>query len=183
MWMIHSDEEGEALRDLVKSSDRSSAIVAAALLENRLQYAIITRMAQDETIINQLFHSSGPLGSFSAKIKLGYLIKMYSQQACAEMTCIKDIRNDFAHKLGVRDFQTPTVRDKAKNLKMVERHIFPFGTKEEDTPQGLSPKMFEHDLDAQLSDPRRRYLLAVSFFVNCLTPIGRYPDLTYKTPF
>lgn len=81
MWIIYNDEEREAIHDLHTASDRAAAILGGTLLENRLEMAIQLRMAEDKEVLTQLFRTSGPLGSFSAKIDLGYLMKMYGKEA------------------------------------------------------------------------------------------------------
>lgn len=69
-WMLFNDDETEAVRELFKSSDRAAAIMAATIVETRLTAAIKHRFNPHVAVQNEMFRSSGPLGSFSAKIKL-----------------------------------------------------------------------------------------------------------------
>ncbi|MFT3673491.1 hypothetical protein [Aestuariivirga sp.] len=183
MWVIYNDDEAAAFKDLSSASDRAAAIVAASLLEDRLEMALRLRMIDDDKVAAELFRSSGPLGSFASKIALGYLLKMYSDAARRDLVCIKDISNQFAHHLDIRDFQSQSIKNKTQNLRLVEKHVFPYGTNPEEAPKDVGIKMFEQNLTEQLADPRRRYLLAVSFFVSGLTPIGRTSSNPHTTPF
>jgi hypothetical protein len=116
----HSADEKQVLcdafADIDRSEDRAAAIVAAAFLEDHLAIALKTRLHQDEKILNDIFRSSGPLGSFSAKIDLAFLIGLCSREAHKELHTIKDIRNEFAHRGLTRDFNSQRVRDLANNL-------------------------------------------------------------------
>jgi DNA-binding MltR family transcriptional regulator len=105
-----------AFEDIENSSDRAAAIVAAAFLEDHLAIALKRHFHQDEKILNETFRSSGPLGSFSAKINMAFLVGLCSKEACKELHTIKDIRNEFAHKGLTRDFNSQRVRDLANNL-------------------------------------------------------------------
>lgn len=123
-WSFASKDEAErdailvAFEDINNSNDRAAAIVAAAFLEDHLTMALKRCFhTADEKILNETFRSSGPLGSFSAKINMAFLIGLCSKEACKELHTIKDIRNEFAHKGLTRDFDSQRVRDLANNLK------------------------------------------------------------------
>jgi DNA-binding MltR family transcriptional regulator len=121
-WIGKADTEAEqlalleAFRDIDEGDDRAIAIAAAAFLEDHLAIALKARFHQDEKILNDMFRSSGPLGSFAAKINMAFLIGLCSKETCKEMHTIKDIRNEFAHKGLTRDFNSQRVRDLANNL-------------------------------------------------------------------
>ena len=81
----HSDDP-EALMDVYSEiesgSDRAAAIIAAAFVEDHLASAIKARFHPDEKLLNETFRSTGPLGSFSAKISFAFLIGLCSKEAC-----------------------------------------------------------------------------------------------------
>ena len=88
--------------EIDKGSDRSAGIVAAAFVEDQLTHLLKSRLRfedEDDTIMREMFRSRGPLGSFSAKIDMGYLMRLYSKTARRELETIKDIRNSFAHHI------------------------------------------------------------------------------------
>ena len=87
-WSLH-DHEIPAMEDLKKASDRAAAIIAGALVEARLQSAIQSRFQRDAKIEGDMFRSTGPLGTFSAKIKLSFLLGVVTQEAHRELETIK----------------------------------------------------------------------------------------------
>ncbi len=48
---------------------------------------------------------------------------VYDEEAHRELITIKDIRNEFAHKISVEDFESQSVSDKVKNLRIPEKYI------------------------------------------------------------
>jgi DNA-binding MltR family transcriptional regulator len=149
-------------------SDRAAGIVAGSIAETRLEQALRSRLRTADTtklkeIVQQLFRPSGALGSFSTKIDLGYLMRLLSDEAYKDLTCIKNIRNDFAHELGHDSFDVPSIRDRCKNLILVDRHVGPIPNRvgEIDAPLISSPNPYMGlpDYKEKLSDPRFRYTM------------------------
>lgn len=116
--MFPQDEHNEALKEIDGASDRAAAIIAASAVETRLEQAIKHGMIREANIEKAMFRASGPLGSFEAKIQLARLIGVVSPRAHKEMKTIKEIRNLFAHDLGIIDFNTIRIRDKCLSLTM-----------------------------------------------------------------
>jgi hypothetical protein len=168
----------DAFSDIDRSVDRAAAIVAAAFLEDHLAIALKTRFHQDEKILNETFRSSGPLGSFSAKINMAFLIGLCSKETCKELDTIKEIRNEFAHKGLTMDFNSQRVRDLANNLtfgKKWEITIAPVG-KEDDAVPG-KPIFVSGEKD-QPKTPREHYIKACQMLLTCLV----YSSRTIPTP-
>jgi hypothetical protein len=65
----------------------------------------------------------GPLSSFSAKIRLGYLLKLYAYLVRCELTAIKGIRNRFAHEQSPITFDTPNIVTLVEKLKLIKNHV------------------------------------------------------------
>jgi len=108
------------------------AIIAATYVEDRLQQGIISRLRRDSAftrdIIETLFHPSGPLGTFSTKIRLAFLLRIYGRQVYHELTAIKDVRNKFAHIIGenaLLSFQSPEIVKLCGKLKLIENYVRP----------------------------------------------------------
>jgi hypothetical protein len=124
MWNLISKEGVEEFRSMMaeiqSGSDRAAAIVAAACVEDQLGEALRVVMEKDETVIRDMFRSSGPLGSFSAKISLGYLLGLYEKDMKKEIDTIKEIRNVFAHRRETTGFDAQRARDLANNLSISE---------------------------------------------------------------
>lgn len=122
-WVIKDNTENEILQQLEKESDRAAAIIAATIIEDRLQDAIIAHFHEDEKILQLMFRVGGPMGNFATKIDLGFLIGVYGKDAYRSLVTIKDIRNEFAHQIRSKDFTTQKVSALIANLNFVEKFI------------------------------------------------------------
>jgi hypothetical protein len=174
-----SGDEQEALSaafiDIDESGDRAAAIVAAAFVEDQLAIALKKRLHQDDKIMDDTFRSSGPLGSFAAKINLAFLIGLCSKEACRELHTIRAIRNEFAHSGLTRDFNSTRVRDLANNLTFWNKWKITIAPADE----GDDPKpVFESGEKDRPTTPRQHYIKACQMFLTCLVVTNRtLPDL------
>lgn len=178
VWFPTDDDEITAIQELNKLPDRAMGIVAGALLERRLEIALKqslrdAEIKKGESVHGRMFHASAPLGSFSAKIDMGFMISLYSAGARKDLVVIKDIRNRFAHWLKVRSFDD--VKDLCDNLTSFEKHFFEYGGVP--TEPHPNPMMAQPDLQASLSDPRRRFFMAVELYCTALTVRSTPPGL------
>jgi DNA-binding MltR family transcriptional regulator len=164
VWISLSADEHSAIEDMeATKSDRAAAIVAAALLEERLAEAIKTKLHREKEVVERLFRPSGPLGSFSAKIDLGFLMGLYSKDAHADLVAIKEIRNEFAHRLRTKNFTSQRVRDLCQNIEVSDWNfeVAPARRKDKFKKQ----KMF---VDLDVKSPtyvRDKYVRACQVFV------------------
>jgi hypothetical protein len=110
------------------------------------------------------------------------MIGMFTDEAYQDLVTLKDIRNAFAHRLDVKDFQTPTIRDWCQNdLKLIETHVgnyTPSAT--EKTPVvsfGFAdrPRIYVKNIEPRKKLPRDRYLITAQLFSVCLAP-AELPD-------
>jgi DNA-binding MltR family transcriptional regulator len=177
-WIGTGDKEEteamiEACSDIDQSADRAAAIVAAAFLEDHLAIALKKRFHKDEKILNEIFRSSGPLGSFSAKINMAFLIGICSQEACKDLHTIKDIRNEFAHKGLTKDFNSQRVRDLANNLQFGKKYKITMMRvdKEDDSKSGEPIVVYgEEDMP---KTPREHYIRACQMLLSHLVCSNR----------
>jgi hypothetical protein len=92
--------------------DRTAALVSASDLEGSIEQAISKRMRPLSTQeYNDLFFGDSPLATFSAKIKLGYALRIYGSETRTELDLIRDVRNAFAHSRRAISFSIPEVAD------------------------------------------------------------------------
>lgn len=152
---------GYLVEEFAEQSDRGVAIIGGSYLENAVAALIKAdwRKASDsrsaENSLNDLFHNSGPLGSFSAKNKLAFLSQMIGEAFFSDLEIIRDIRNDFAHKL-VWDkdsvahdpltFETDSVKSRLNNIQIAKSH----------------PGTIFHGIEILPDSPRNKYILAVT---------------------
>lgn len=183
VWMLFTKDESEAIIELNTMSDRAAAIVGGSILETRLE-TLLKSILMDHSkgsghsIHGENFRFSGSLGSLKAKIDISFMLGLFSKNAWRDLDYIREIRNAFAHKIEAQNFNTQQIKDWCGQLCAFEKHLFKRGLTDEETPK-ISPKMFEENLDEQLADPRKRYLLCIRFYV---AAIGFKPAADPKVP-
>lgn len=106
----------KAVARFIKQADRGTALVAAAWLDDALQARIRAAFRPDKGTADDLFRPDGPLGSFSARIKLAYLLDLIEPTARKDLDRIRGIRNDFAHERKDLRFTSPSIRDRCRQL-------------------------------------------------------------------
>lgn len=72
----------------------SAGSLLEALLEKLLQKVMTNKVRQKE---DELFRKGAPLGSFAAKINLGYRLGLFDDKFMTILHRYKKIRNEFAH--------------------------------------------------------------------------------------
>jgi DNA-binding MltR family transcriptional regulator len=190
MWHLRSDEEAKAIHELDNTSDRAAAIVAGAILDDRLEETLKGLMVDHQknastSVHNNMFRSSGPLGSFSAKVDLCLMIGLFSPEAWRDLDYVREIRNEFAHRVGAHDFGADRIRGLCGNLKEFEKHLFPMPEREEDIPDDGEYRMLtsdDEDIPAQLANPRMRFLLCVRFYLSALSHLWWEYDTAAEPP-
>ena len=75
----------------IRGSDRATAIVGGAFVEDHLTHALKSKMIEDGKLTEKMFSPGRAFGDFGAKIDLGYLIGAYSKQALKELNTIRRI--------------------------------------------------------------------------------------------
>src|SRR2546426_1319175 len=106
----------KAVGRFTKQADRGTALVAAAWLDDALEARIRAAIRPDKGTADELFRPDGPLGSFSARIKLAYLLHLIEPTARNDLYRVRRIRNDFAHGRGDLRFTTPRIKDRCREL-------------------------------------------------------------------
>jgi hypothetical protein len=116
-WTVRdAKRERATIENIEKGDDRSAAILAGAYLEDRLTSAIKVRLISDAEVHGKIFKGYGPLATFSAKIDLAYLMRILDRNTRDGFHTIREIRNRFAHRLDLDNFESSMVRDLCKKL-------------------------------------------------------------------
>ncbi len=93
-------------------SPRELAVVSTAVLDGALAELLTLRLADKGKEIEDFLGLDGdgraPVGSFGARIQLGLLVGLLTQNDVAILRAIKDLRNQFAHRVNL-DFLSPSV--------------------------------------------------------------------------
>jgi hypothetical protein len=116
-WILTKESQHETISEIAKSSPRAAAIVAAAFLDERLTAAIHSRLLPlSKEIKNRMFGDHGM--RTAAKVDLGFALGLYGQEALDDLTTIRKIRNTFAHKEEIRDFEHSEIDKLCKGLRL-----------------------------------------------------------------
>lgn len=95
-------------------SDRGSAIVGAAILEDALTVALRKYLIPPSTPQNDFLN--GPSATFSMKIDLAYRAGMIRSSVREFLHQVRKIRNEFAHSPSDTNFEAQSMADRANNL-------------------------------------------------------------------
>jgi hypothetical protein len=109
-----------------KSIERGIPIVAASILEQTLEAALLSRMPHLTTREKeQLFGPNGDplLATFSAKTRLSYALRVINKETRDDLDLIRYIRNAFAHIHGHIDFDTPEIIDACEHFHLINNWI------------------------------------------------------------
>jgi hypothetical protein len=94
-----------ALGELEKGPPRASAIVGGALLDDWLRKAIEGRLMQGEPrTLKTMFRPEGELSGFEAKVRLAFMLGMFTEETRENLIAVNSIRNRFAHKIEVDSY-------------------------------------------------------------------------------
>jgi DNA-binding MltR family transcriptional regulator len=163
-WIGASNKIAAAVRQIGENSDRGVAIIAAAILEERLNDAIKRRWVDSPTAVQRMLQvdGGGPLGSFGPKIDLVYLMGLISADGHKDMKIIKKIRNKFAHYIDVDTFETPTIKNWCFDLKHFQNFVM---TDAELQGAPIPKKLFGVvGMDANLQIAKERYIVAAQVY-------------------
>jgi DNA-binding MltR family transcriptional regulator len=162
-WMLGhwSHVTADAIKEFNTQSPRTTAVVGAAILDDCLAQVIGMRFPVAGRTKDELFKPAGPLGNLDTKVKVAYAMGIVSKPAFQDLTRLVQIRNKFAHRLDVSDFEHPEVKPHCFALTLIERHLFPRGASLEEPDSELSVRMTVEDLEDRLKIARDRYFLSV----------------------
>ena len=110
----------QAATTFTKQTDRGSALIAAAWVDDALEVYLRASFRPDKKIANEILRPDGPLGSFSARIKSAYLLGIIEPTAFRDLEIVRAIRNDFAHVRQRIRFTDPSIKERCKRLHAVK---------------------------------------------------------------
>jgi hypothetical protein len=107
---------------LESQSDRAAAIIAGAFLEDQIGMTIEGLFVPlSEPEVGALFHGTGPLSGFYAKILVGYAMGIFGPRTRQDIEIISNIRNEFAHNTEFIEFSSPLIVEKCLRLDLPKR--------------------------------------------------------------
>lgn len=168
----------EAFADLEDSSlpDRVIGIIAAAILDQRLSECILESIHKDRDIETEMTKGKGPFGNFNTKIRLGFLLGIYSEQMKKDLFIIQDIRNSFAHSHHRQDFNSEAIVRLIGKLTTIQR------LKRDDGSLGGGPTLLNFILSQSTwtvpTDNRSTFVTTVKLLNNAIGPHRPSPQPT-----
>jgi DNA-binding MltR family transcriptional regulator len=116
-WTLRdAKQDQEIVEKIDGGDDRSAAILAEALLEDRLTKCLLAHLKDDNVVVGKMFKGYGPLASFGAKLDLAYLMEIINERELQVLNRVKEIRNRFAHRLEAHSFDVPMIKDLCPQL-------------------------------------------------------------------
>lgn len=102
---------------LTDETDRGCALMAAAYLDDRLAELLKAYFVDDLRVAKKLLEPTQPLGAFSVRIDVVYLLGLLSREHRKALHLIRKIRNDFGHVAKPISFRDQVIADRCKNLE------------------------------------------------------------------
>lgn len=87
-----------------KDTDQGCILLAAAYLDVGLQELLKGHFVQDRKLAEELLGNSRPIGSFSARIDLTFLLGLIGRRVHRDLHLVRKIRNICAHSLQPVEF-------------------------------------------------------------------------------
>lgn len=168
-------EDLQRVADEVRSmNDRPAAMVAATLVEDALEDAILSRMRKlTKAEYRDLFFVDSPLATFSSKIRVASALKVVYRSWARQIVLVKEIRNVFAHARTHIDFATPEIMEHTKHITVIDEHL------EYDISKILGTDknpLNQIAYSTRLHDPRSRYLGSCLYLSYAVWHIRPDPD-------
>ncbi len=136
------------------------------MLDASLSDLIQDRMVKDHEVAAPMFHEGQPLGAFGSKIRLAYLIGLYSKSVYNDLHIVGKIRNAFAHKAEADSFSYDQIASWVNNMTIL-KHL---EDKEMELTGGIEkPHEWGKILDGfDVSKPRWKFMLSVALLTSLM---------------
>jgi hypothetical protein len=153
-WAIFDDSHLRAIAEIIHSgSERVTAIVGGALLDDTLRRTLAERLRDDRDITKKLLKVNGALGNTGPKIDLLYQLYAFGKPERNALYGLTEARNYFAHNLDASFNSTEQTMIDAitkmtlhDNRKFYPHHAFNQDSDHEIEPVTNNREIFEVNL-------------------------------------
>jgi hypothetical protein len=123
-WIYKDDDQGEFFTELKTLPDRVVGLLAAAILDDRLEAAIKANLhdSANKKLFPTLFNYSGAAASFGNRINLGFAIGLYVEDTMNDLHIIRKIRSEFSNKITISDFNVKSIKFLISNLRIADKY-------------------------------------------------------------
>lgn len=117
------EAEARLVKEFEAQSDRGVAIIVAAYVDAKLK-EVLEAFFSDNLSKKQseaIFEGpTAPLGTFSSRIRMAHAMGLIGPKTEHDLHIIRDLRNDFAHRLLILDFSNELVIRRCRSLKLAD---------------------------------------------------------------
>ena len=110
------EELGCFLAEFNKENDRGAALVAAAMLDERLKDILAAFFLKSPASDELLSGFNAPLGTFSSRAAAAFALGLIQENEFKEITVVRKIRNEFGHGWKRVSFESGRVADLCRQL-------------------------------------------------------------------
>ena len=125
---------GDFLKDIHGKSDRTVAIVAAALLNTHLEQLLTSFFVEDVDEARALLGNDRPLGNFGTRARAAYVCGLISKEEQEDLWAVSQIDEAFTREMGELTFADPPVSAWCLDMRLPNK-IFLSG--EDRTPRRM----------------------------------------------
>jgi DNA-binding MltR family transcriptional regulator len=115
---LSAERTDRFFEDLQKETDRGTALLAAAFLEDVLEASLRAYFVDDKGEADKLLVGDSPLGCLSARARLAYCLGLLGPDEYRDLNLVREIRNAFAHAARLVSFEDPGVKDQCRELRI-----------------------------------------------------------------
>ena len=112
----HLQEVGEFHESLKQETDRGCALMIASFLDSKLEALLRSGFVDSTKIAGEILGISGPLGTFSARIDMSYLLGIVGPKIHRDLHLMRKIRNIFGHDYKLVSFNDQRISSRCKEL-------------------------------------------------------------------
>ena len=110
------EQLGKFLATFNRESDRGAALVAASMLDDRLQDILGAFFIESSAAKDLITGFNAPLGTFSSRASAAAALGLIQENEFKEITLIRKIRNEFGHGWEPLTFESEKVSAHARKL-------------------------------------------------------------------
>jgi len=103
---------------LTKESDRGCVLMAASYIDVKLEEYLKNSLVDNKKARDSVFDNTGPLGTFSGKINMAFLLGIIPKNIFDDLHILRKIRNDFAHNPSPLTFDEPSISSRCFALNL-----------------------------------------------------------------
>ena len=107
---------GVFLNEFSKESDRGAALMAASMLDERLQDILAAFFIESKASDDLLSGFNAPLGTFASRASAAFVLGLIQENEFLEITVIRKIRNEFGHDWKPIPYESGPVADLCARL-------------------------------------------------------------------